>query len=336
MTKPKPSTNVAVVLCSYEGERFIGAQLDSIAQQSHPVSLYVYDDASSDGTAALTRAHAAGATVVVRDSNEGFLRNFELGLRAALEAGHTHMALADQDDLWDEDRIERGLDALKAIEHKHGADFPALVHSDLRRIDVSGNLIDPSYFKARGYSVDNRRDLPRVLGQNGVMGNTVIMNRALASLALPFPEGLHMHDWWIAVLAELFGERHCLVSPTVSYRVHAGNLSNSIQSARAHGILARLVAFPARLVSRDFRLPYKEDSRVEVVRQLLNGLPGLPALTTEQYSELVRFLAYLELVGSRWMLYQSSASAGFFPGSVWRRMRVAFALLFSRRYDDES
>ena len=334
MTDIDTVDEVAVVLCSYQGERFLSQQLDSIQRQSRAVSVYVHDDASSDQTVAIAQAHPATCDVFVRDSNLGFIKNFELGLSHACNAGYARIAFADQDDIWDAEKIERGLDALESIERVHGSSCPALVHSDLRPINAAGSVIQDSYFKARGYVMDDQRDVPRILGQNGVMGNTILMNRALADLALPFPDGLHMHDWWLAVLAELFGQRRCLMPPTISYRMHSANTSNSIECAQAHGLGNRIRQFPARLRTRDFRLPYKEDSRIEVVRRLLSGLPGLPPLSSAQKSEIGQFLKYLELEGRRWQLFRSSAAAGFFPGSPLRRLRIALALMLSKRYNE--
>ena len=104
-----------------------------------------------------------------------------------------------------------------------------LAHSDLSLIDAAGDPIAPSYLKHRGYAMDHSPSLARVPGQNGVMGNTVLMNRALAELALPFPDSLHVHDWWLALMAELHGHRLFIEEASVAYRLHSHNASNNKQ-----------------------------------------------------------------------------------------------------------
>ena len=97
--------SVGVAMATWNGARHLGAQLDSIARQSVPVSLHVVDDASTDATPALLRAHPIGPDLHVATANRGFVATFEAALTRALAAGHEWIALSDQDDVWDDDRI---------------------------------------------------------------------------------------------------------------------------------------------------------------------------------------------------------------------------------------
>ena len=327
-TRPR----VAIVLCSYRGERHLGTQLDSIAGQSWPFSLHVHDDASDDGTVALARAHAAVDRVVAHAGNVGYVANFERGIAEALADGFDYVALSDQDDVWEADRLARGMRLMLETERRAGAAVPVLVHSDLAVIDEHGALVHPSYLACRGYALDDEPDLALVLGQNGVMGNTCLFNRALAELALPFPPGLHVHDWWLALLGELHGRRRFEPDATVRYRLHATNASNPAGSVEpgALAVLGRLSL--ARLLARDFRLPFKEDTRAIVLRELLDGDARRGPREREARRLIERFVDYLTLARPRASLFVTLLRHGFLRRGLRHRARVALALLTSARY----
>ena len=319
---------VVVVLCSWRGTAYLAEQLDSIGAQTYPVAVHVHDDASGDGTAELARRHPAVTRTVAHETNVGHVANFERALGEALASGATHIAFADQDDLWHPERIARGMAAMAALEARHGGDTPLLVHSDLRMIEADGRLYAPSFLAWRGYAIDRRRDVATMLGQCGVMGNTCLVNRALGALALPFPEGLHVHDWWLGLLAELHGARDLLSEPLVDYRIHAANASNSRDALDGGAGRATL----RRALARDFRLPFMEDTRLSVIEALLEGDARRRVTDPTARRLLTRFRAYLRLEGSRAVLLWRLFADGL-PKRAWRtRLRTALALLLTRRY----
>ena len=292
--RPGVRPRVAIVLCTWQGERYLDAQLDSLARQSWPVSVHVHDDASSDRSVAIARRHPVVDVVVPHPVNVGFVGNFERAVAATLAHGFDYLALADQDDVWSPERVARTMHLMLDSERARGTAHPVLVHSDLAVVDGDGAPLHASYLDRRGYRLGTDRDLAAVLGQNGVMGNTVLVNRALARLALPFPRALHVHDWWLALLAELHGDRRFEPRPLVDYRTHSGNASNPRGSIApsAAAILGRTSW--ERVRARDFRLPFLEDTRRAVLEELLahddrrapatpvrpgpdRGLPELPA-----------------------------------------------------------
>jgi glycosyltransferase involved in cell wall biosynthesis len=102
-------TRISVALCTYNGERFLHQQLDSIAMQTRlPDELVVCDDRSTDRTLAIVREFAASAPYPVRvfenQANLGFAANFEGAIR---RCDGDLIALSDQDDVWYPTRLER-------------------------------------------------------------------------------------------------------------------------------------------------------------------------------------------------------------------------------------
>jgi len=325
---------VAVVMCTYNGSTHLDTQMETVAAQQWPISLYVFDDASTDDTVNKLHSYAdrLDITLIVNEQNLGYVSNFQAGIATVLEDGYHYIALCDQDDLWEPDRIATGMQRLRSIEAAKGAQLPVLVHSDLKMIDANHQSVHQSFFEYRQYSITGARSLPNVLGQNGVMGNTILMNRALASMALPFPPNLHVHDYWLAVLVELYGHREQLSTPLVSYRIHNNNASNSNKSIK-FGLAKWLNGKSWRgFIQRDYRLPFKEDSRASVIKWLLSGPANLPDLNTEQRELLKLFQAYLEFKKPRTSMFFSMLRHGFFRKGFLHRIRLAYSILLTKRY----
>jgi glycosyltransferase involved in cell wall biosynthesis len=321
-------------MCTCQGSRHVEAQLRSLRTQSWPLRLLVADDASTDATVAKIRPQLRTGldTLHTHTVNVGYVKNFERTLRAAVESGAQYIALSDQDDVWDPERLAEGMQALQRLEQDHGSEVPLLVHSDLRLIDESGQPLHDSFLRFRRYRIQMHRNLQVIIGENGVMGNTVLMNRALATLSLPFPLGLHVHDYWLALLAELFGYRVMLTRPQVSYRLHDGNASNTASSMQEGwpGIVRRVRI--GVLLALDFKLPFKEDSRRVVLEYLLDTPERFPELRSGQRAELTAFIRYLHfdqprLASLYYLLHSGITRNG------WRyRLRLCLATLLTKRY----
>lgn len=308
--------------------------MESLLAQSHEVSIHVSDDVSNDETIARVsnRLRDGIDTLHVNANNTGFVRNFAQGLKRAVEAQAQYIALSDQDDIWEEHRVAAGMQAMSDLECLHGSDAPLLVHSDLKLIDSNAKQSHPSFLAYRRYRITSRRCLNTILGENGVMGNTVLMNRALAELCLPFPESLHVHDYWIALMAELFGHRALLDEPLVSYRLHENNASNTAESM-SRGLLAGLANIKWRkLLARDFKLPFKEDSRMQVLKELLANPDDYPALSEDQQSRINQFVDYLNFSQPRLKSLAYLMTSGVARSGLRYRIRLIFAVLLTTRY----
>lgn len=328
-------TSAAIAMCTYQGARFVEAQLQSLQTQSCVTRLFISDDASNDDTVSRIAAWVRPGVdqLVVQPDNVGYVRNFESSIRASVESGARYIALSDQDDLWHVDRIERGIQLMHTLEQKHGQHTPLLVHSDLRLVDADGSKTHDSFLAFRRYRITTEKNLLVVLGENGVMGNTILMNRALAELALPFPQGLHVHDYWIALLAELFGHRALLSTPTVDYRLHTDNASNTADSMRATNTPGGLAQAWAKLIHRDFKLPFKEDSRLSVLQQLLSDERLSPRLTDQQRDTIEEFVHYVRFEQSRWRSLFYLLTSGVVRRGLRYRARLCFVTLITRRYN---
>jgi len=274
-------SSISVALCTRDGARYLSAQLESIFQQSmRPAELVVIDDCSSDVTGDIVEAFEARADFPVRfyrnESPLGIVKNFQ---RALSLAHGDYIALADQDDVWLPGKTEALAHALSQVEDKVGARTPILVHTDLRLVAADGELIAPSFFRAQGIRTVHPSPLAELSVQNYVTGCASMVNRALLSIALPFPEEAIMHDWWLALVAASCGEVKTLGEATIEYRQHSKN-AVGVASRRSSRYLTGFAELKRLLHSRVRQLHALEERVGGVsgagdrVRALLGCLEG--------------------------------------------------------------
>lgn len=223
----RTESRVSVALCTFNGERFVRQQLESILQQSAPpAELIVSDDGSTDGTLGIVRQVAGspladGVEVVVLTGGgpRGVTGNFQ---RAVSAATGDLIALSDQDDVWHEGRLARLAGKFVV------ADAPLLIHTNAELIDPAGESLGRSLFESlevRAGEIEAElggRAFEVFLRRNLATGATVVFRRELLEAALPFGTGW-VHDEWLAVVAAAIGRVELVLESTIGYRQHGGN-----------------------------------------------------------------------------------------------------------------
>lgn len=247
--------DIEVVLASYNGSQYLAEQVESIASQTlKPVRLLISDDLSDATTrdllTALSSSYGSWLCVLPPPRTRlGCKANFER-LLAATEANY--VALADQDDFWYPDKLERSMHCLQQLEQSVGSTTPCLVHTDLCVVNNAGEELSSSYFHYQ--RLDPLRVSPEDLSlTNVVTGCTMLVNRACILKSLPFPHQVAMHDWWMAMVASEFGAIHLFPYPTVDYRQHAAN-SVGARGVGWHYWFVRMAAFISRAKRRSYPL----------------------------------------------------------------------------------
>jgi GT2 family glycosyltransferase len=222
-----PLSGVYLLLATYNGGRYLPEFLDSLRRQSHrDWRLLARDDGSTDATPGVLREAAGDARITVLDDRRGRLGltgNFEALVGEALRRGAQSLFLADQDDVWRENKIALQLAALSVLERERGSATPLLVHTDLAVVDEQLRPVAPSYTGFADLVHDVPRALESLLVRNHVTGCALAMNRAAAELALPVPAEAVVHDWWFGLCAAAAGECRYLPESAVLYRQHHAN-----------------------------------------------------------------------------------------------------------------
>lgn len=232
--------SVAILLATFNGERFLEQQLKSFLAQSYPHwVLHVSDDGSHDATPTILRRFGAllgrGELVIRQGPGKGSAANF-LSLACATGIEADYFAYADQDDVWNVDKLARGIESLRCIP----LEVPALYCSRTKLIDETGQGIgmSPLFRKTPCFA--------NALVQNIGGGNTMIFNRAARRLLQGAGPDLRVagHDWWTYQVVSACGGRVIYDPvPTLGYRQHNRNVVGANVSWRARRIrLAMLFA----------------------------------------------------------------------------------------------
>lgn len=215
---------IAILMATYNGEKYICQQIDSILSQTcKDWELYIHDDGSTDNTRAAVESYVEKYQdkihLIDGKSTGGAKYNF-FYLFGQVEA--PYYMTCDQDDVWLDKKIELTYDKMLTIENK--ADVPCLVYTELRVVDSELNTIADTM---SGYqSLDcHKRTINQFILQNSVTGCTMMVNRALRDKMLRITDidNTIMHDWWAALVAAQFGKTGFIDEPTILYRQHGDN-----------------------------------------------------------------------------------------------------------------
>ena len=217
---------IDILMATYNGEKYISKQIDSILCQTYQDwKLIIRDDCSTDATRAILLQYAKeypDKIYVVDDSkgNIGVVRNFKELMKYSQ---NKYAMFCDQDDIWKATKIA---DSISEMQQIGIADekTPAMVFSDLTVVDSDENVISDS-FLSRNHLEVKKIELEQLIFWNVVVGNTILINQPLKELMLDMPDDAGMHDHW-AVLACIAnnGIVRFLNKQTVLYRQHSENV----------------------------------------------------------------------------------------------------------------
>lgn len=218
---------IHILLSTYNGERYLAEQLDSILAQTYTDwRLFIRDDGSTDGTMRVLKEYADAdkrIELIVDGENIGACRSFERLLSQCAGAGY--YAFADQDDVWKSDKLAVCLEEMHRQEQIHPG-MPIVVHTDLQVVDEQLTEIATSFWQYGGICPAILDDNIHFLAIcNSVTGCAVLMNAIARKVVLPFPPRVFMHDAWtgLRVLAE-GGVVVPIYQTTICYRQHRDNV----------------------------------------------------------------------------------------------------------------
>jgi glycosyltransferase involved in cell wall biosynthesis len=228
---PDNTTFVSVAMATYNGERFLRKQLDSIYNQTYKnIEVVVGDDKSSDATVAILEEYKGryGLRYFINEKRLGFIKNFE---QVFTLCRGRFVALADQDDIWLPEKIDKLV---------NGIGEWSLIYSDASYIDENDTVFAPSIKRFTEAIFFTGKPLRKLLFNNCVTGCTVLFKRELLDSALPIPQDERSHDWWLALVACKSNGIFYIDEPLVLYRKHDGN---TLGIYKPRGLFYRLFGF---------------------------------------------------------------------------------------------
>ena len=210
---------IDILLATYNGEKYLRCQLDSILNQTHKnIRVLINDDCSTDKTRDILKEYEEKderIKVNYNEKNLGYIKNFESLLK---RVENDYFMLSDQDDFWMEEKVEKSLNELL----EEDAD---LVFTDLEPVDENLNQITKSLvrFMKMDKNIKKHQDYKLVFLRNCVTGCTIFSKREFIEKYIPIPHEMPMvHDWWMALIIQT-GKLVFLDEPTIKYRQHGKN-----------------------------------------------------------------------------------------------------------------
>ena len=233
---------VIVLLSTYNGERYLAEQLQSLVAQKDVCSeIFVRDDGSKDSTTRiLDEWQEKGLLSWYNSVNLGPGKSFIDLLQNA--APGNYYAFCDQDDVWMPEKLRLTMDKMKCVELANPGK-PVIIHTDMHVVDENLNIIHDSFWRSSGLRPDVLRTFPYLCTCNSVHGCTIVMNSAARELILEkyVEHDVIIHDVISALTVAYYGGVIDYVdAPTVLYRQHSSNVVGAMAYSKSGAIKNRL------------------------------------------------------------------------------------------------
>lgn len=222
---------ISVCLATYNGERYIIEQINSILfQLSNNDEVIISDDNSTDDTLNLIKSIGdKRIKIFTNDLGQGYTRNFENAIK---KSSGEFIFLCDQDDVWMENKVSTMMSALQRAD---------LIVSDALICDGLLNTTLGSHFELHS---TRSGFLPNFI-MTRYIGACMAFRRDILAKVLPFPSNskLCAHDYWIANIGEMYYKVELIATPLIKYRRHDSNASNGGQKSQnslAHKLKVRI------------------------------------------------------------------------------------------------
>lgn len=221
---------VSVAMATYNGEKYIQQQIDSILMSlSSKDELVISDDGSTDNTISIIDNYVNSDTRIklIKGPRKGLVKNFE---NALMHTGGKYIFLADQDDIWAKNKVEEVLECF------NNTDATLVIH-DCKIINSDDSIIEPSFFALRNSGPGFIHNIIK----NSFIGCCMAFKRELLNYALPFPNDIPYHDQWLGLVNNMVGKNVFLNKKLFSYRRHEDNVSPEHHSSITNMVKMRFI-----------------------------------------------------------------------------------------------
>lgn len=235
-------SKVAVLLSTYNGEKYLKELLDSVfAQKGVEVSVIVRDDGSSDGTVAILKQYGKQHSLyLIQGDNIGYKKSFWSLLKEASRIGADYYAFADQDDIWLPQKLKTCLETISSISG------PALCTGTVIPIDANGNRL-----KGDPFPIHGPLSLPESLQRSILPGCTFVFNEEARRICSMYNGYIESHDWAMYAIVTALGTVIYSEAAGVLYRLHGENtIGAPSRISELRQKVSRFVSGNARVRSR--------------------------------------------------------------------------------------
>lgn len=208
--------NVTVLMSTYNGEKYIEEQIDSILNQKNVnVKIIIRDDGSKDGTRTLIKRYSENMSnvVLIEGINIGWKKSFFSLLENVKVKENEYYSFADQDDVWNSEKLYEAVQSLKK-------NMPMLYFSSVTTVDEEKNLLD----KNNEFDFKPTKKRPQFFFNTYGIGATIVFNEKFLAVVNKHKVTQEItHDGYLVTLAYLLGEVVSDKKSHILYRRHGGN-----------------------------------------------------------------------------------------------------------------
>jgi glycosyltransferase involved in cell wall biosynthesis len=220
---------IDILLSTYNGEKYIEEQLNSILNQTNTQwKVIIRDDGSSDNTLKIIDDYARyypDKFFLLKD-NKGNLGSTLSFSELIQNCSGEYIMLCDQDDVWLNNKVEITAKEMSNLEMNFG-NIPLMVFTDLKLVDKDLVLLSDSMIKSQKLDISVIDNPVKIAALNVVAGCTIMINRTAVRCVLPLTSKNIIHDQWMAVNISKYGKISYLPYPTILYRQHSNNVVGS-------------------------------------------------------------------------------------------------------------
>lgn len=228
---------ISVAIATYNGEKYISEQLNSIIKQlDKKDEIIISDDGSTDNTISIIKSFKDKRIKIVNGPKMGVKQNIA---NAINNCNGKYIFLSDQDDIWLDKKVEI------ILKEFNNNDISCVVH-DCEVFDSdSKKIIYDSFFKYR----NSGKGIIKNICKNSYIGCCMAFKSTMKKYILPIPNDIEMHDQWIGILCEKYGKSIFTDNKLIKYRRHSNNVSEMKHHPLSRMIKNRLV-FTFRVIWR--------------------------------------------------------------------------------------
>lgn len=311
-------SEIAIIMPTYNGDKFLKEQIQSILNQTHhDFNLYIFDDKSNDSTLDICKKFKkidSRIHLYINKENKGVVKNIN---DALLSIQANYYFLSDQDDIWLPKKIEKQLSILKN-------NLCIMTFSNLLLIDENGKSLNTDFWTTQKIDSNQAKNPENIAIKTIVTGCTMAFNASLLEVALPISEKATMHDHWLSIIASSIGKIIPIKEKLVHYRQHQKNIIGAHNSKN----ITRQVFYKDCYSYSKFKYRKKE-TFIELMEMLIsiNDTLGKCDKRNNIFELYKKF--YESLINEQWFIaFKLSIKMKNVPGSnTFLRILISFYFL---------
>lgn len=217
----KRNYSISVAMATYNGEKYIKQQIDSILKQlTVDDELIISDDGSTDTTLKIINSYNDSRIKVVNGPKLGVKQNFANAIK---KCTGKYIFLSDQDDIWIDNKVNK---VLRTFENNK---CTCIVHDAIVFDSNTNNILYDSFYKLR----NSKKGIVKNIIKNSYIGCCMAFDSRMKDKILPIPNDIEMHDQWIGILNDKYGNVLFIKDKLLKYRRH----SNNVSSLKHHSLM---------------------------------------------------------------------------------------------------